>query len=237
MFPGLRNAALLPLFRCLACSGGNPALRLIGSTSRTGDDSPTDMASVGLVERADAPIDARQQRSRRSLVDAMLALLREKPFEQVTIREIAARAGVGYATFFRHYSAKEALLGDVAAVEIAQMLARTTPLLYEVDSVESTRALCAWVDEHRTLWSTLLIGGAAGIVRAEFIRQARLLAQDKPPPDGWLPNDLAVVHGTASTIDVLAWWLEQDEDLPVARVAEILNRLVIAPLVGGRSRS
>lgn len=194
------------------------------------------MASVGLVERADAPIDARQQRSRRALVDAMLALLREKPFEQVTIREIAARAGVGYATFFRHYSAKEALLGDVAAVEIAGMLARTTPLLYAVDSVESTRALCAWVGEHRSLWTTLLIGGASGIVRAEFIRQARLLAHDRPPPESWLPSDLAVVHGTASTIDVLAWWLEQDAEIPSDRIAEILNRLVIAPLVGGLGR-
>lgn len=193
-------------------------------------------ASTGLVERVDAPIDARQQRSRRALVDAMLALLRERPFEQVTIREIAARAGVGYATFFRHYPAKEALLGDVAAVEIAQLLARTTPLLHEVDSRESTRALCTWVAEHRTLWSTLLIGGAAGIVRAEFIRQARLLPQDFPPSDHWLPGDLAVVHGTAATIDVLSWWLEQDAGFPADRIADILNRLVIEPLVARSNR-
>ena len=190
------------------------------------------MATVGLVERGDGPGDARQQRSRRALVDAMLALLREKPFEQVTIREIAARAGVGYATFFRHYPAKEALLGDVAAVEIAEMLAPTPPLLHETDSRQSTRALCAWVAQHRKLWSTLLIGGAAGIVRAEFIRQARLLSQGAPRPDSWLPSDLAVVHGTGATIDVLAWWLEQGDAYSSDAIADILNRLVIAPLVG-----
>ena len=206
------------------------------STAWDEGDRREGMATVGLAERVDGPGDARQQRSRRALVDAMLALLREKPFEQVTIREIAARAGVGYATFFRHYPAKEALLGDVAAVEIAQMLARTTPLLYETDSRQSTRALCAWVAEHRKLWSTLLIGGAAGIVRSEFIRQARLLAQDAPQPASWLPNDLGVVHGTGATIDVLAWWLEQGEDFSSDAIADILNRLVIAPLVGRMGR-
>ena len=29
------------------------------------------------------------------------------------MRAIAARAGVGYATFFRHYADKDALLADV----------------------------------------------------------------------------------------------------------------------------
>ena len=85
-------------------------------------------------------------------------------------------------------------------------------------------------------WSTLLIGGAAGIVRAEFIRQARLLAQKAVPSASWLPSDLAVVHGTGATIDVLAWWLEQDEDFPPDTIADILNRLVIAPLVGRMGR-
>ena len=72
--------------------------------------------------------------------------------------------------------------------------------------------------------------------RAEFIRQARLLAQDAPRPASWLPNDLGVVHGTGATIDVLAWWLEQGEDFSSDAIADILNRLVIAPLVGRMGR-
>ena len=54
--------------------------------------------------------DARQVRSRHALHQALLALLEEKPFDQITVREISARAGTGYATFFRHYPTKEALL-------------------------------------------------------------------------------------------------------------------------------
>ena len=65
--------------------------------------------------RREAPTDARQVRSRSALAAALLELLEERPFDQLTIREITARAGTGYATFFRHYPDKEALLHDVAA--------------------------------------------------------------------------------------------------------------------------
>jgi AcrR family transcriptional regulator len=188
-----------------------------------------------ILQRQDAaPTDARQVRSRKALTGAMLVLLEEMPFDQVTIREITARAGTGYATFFRHYPDKEALLSDVASQEIAGLLALTLPALDSASSAESTKALCAYVAKHRKLWSALLAGGAAGILRAEFIGQARKIVTAMPQPESWLPADLAVVYGTGATIDLLAWWLAQDEVIGPAQIADILNRLIIAPLIGER---
>lgn len=188
------------------------------------------------LQRQDAaPTDARQLRSRRALSGAMLALLSETAFDQVTIREITARAGTGYATFFRHYPDKEALLGDVASQQIASLLAMTLPVLSSASSAETTKTLCRHVADHRKLWSALLTGGAAGILREEFIRQARDLALGMAEPDSWLPADLAVVYATGATIDLLAWWLAQQEDYPADEIAAILDRLIIAPLLGGRS--
>lgn len=189
------------------------------------------MATMSATKRAE-PTDARQVRSRKVLNEALLALLEEKPFDQLTIREISARAGTGYATFFRHYETKEALLGDVASDEIAGLLAMTLPILAQADSYESTRALCGYVGEHRRLWSALLAGGAAGIVRSEFIRQARLLPEAGQQAKPWLPADLGVVHGTGAMIDVLAWWLTEGSALSAEEIATIVHRLVIAPLVG-----
>jgi len=181
--------------------------------------------------KRDAPSDARQVRSRQALTGALLELLEERPFDQLTIREITARAGTGYATFFRHYPTKESLLGDVASEEIAGLLAMATPILFDANSYQSALALCGYVAEHRKLWFALLTGGAAGIVREEFIRQAREVARQTTILVDWLPADLGVVHGSGATIDILAWWLAQDEDFPPSQIADILNRLVIGPLV------
>jgi AcrR family transcriptional regulator len=188
-----------------------------------------------ILQRQDsAPTDARQVRSRKALTGAMLELLEESPFDQLTIREITARAGTGYATFFRHYPDKESLLADVASQEIASLLAMTMPLLGSATSGETTRALCRHVGEHGNLWSALLTGGAAGILREEFIRQARELAGSMPPPEGWLPGDLAVVYGTGATVDLLAWWLARRAEYSADQIAAILDRLVISPIVSER---
>jgi AcrR family transcriptional regulator len=168
-------------------------------------------------------------RTRSALCGALLALLEEKPFEQITVREITRKAAVGYATFFRRYPDKEALLHDLAAGEIGALMAMTVPILFAADSRVASQALCAYVEERHKLWSALLTGGAAGTMREEFIRQAKLVAASQPNPDTWLPGDLRVVYATGGVVDVLAWWLQQTPRPPANDMAEILDRLVITP--------
>jgi len=44
------------------------------------------------------------------MADALLRLMREKPLDRITFREIAAEAGVGRASWFRNFSSKEEAL-------------------------------------------------------------------------------------------------------------------------------
>jgi AcrR family transcriptional regulator len=184
-----------------------------------------------LAAKPAASRETRTTRTRPALCRALLSLLEEKALEQVTVREITARASIGYATFFRHYTDKDSLLHDVAAREISRLLAMTLPILYTIDSLASAQALCAYLWEHRKLWSALLTGGAAATLKDEFVRQAQQRAAEQPNPQSWLPGDLNVVFSVAATIEILAWWLKQNEPLPVKRMAEILDRLVIVPSI------
>jgi AcrR family transcriptional regulator len=168
-------------------------------------------------------------RTRAALCGALLALLEERPFEQITVREITRKAAVGYATFFRRYPDKEALLNDLAAGEIAALTAVTVPILFAADSGAACRALCAYVGERQKLWTALLTGGAAGTVREAFIHEAKQVAASHPNPDTWLPGDLRVAYAAGGVVDVLAWWLQQEPPPAADRVAGILDRLVIAP--------
>jgi AcrR family transcriptional regulator len=187
--------------------------------------------SVSLIAaRIDVPQDARQVRSRNALCGALLELLQETAFDQITIREISARAGTGYATFFRHYPTKEALLGDIAAEEIHTLMAMTASMMAGPDRFGAILELCNYVDARRKLWSALLVGGASSIVREEMMRQAASLGDERQCPD-WLPPELALRVGVSSAIDVLVWWLETKETYTPDQVAVILDRLVISPIM------
>jgi AcrR family transcriptional regulator len=175
-----------------------------------------------------AGMDARMLRTRASLRAALLALVDRKSFDQITIRDIVAEAGVGYATFFRHHPSKAALLEEVAADEIAQLVRLSVPVLSERGNRASCLTLCGYVHEHRALWTALLTGGAAGAVREEFVRVAMETAPTLRTSNAWLPTELGAVFGVTATVEILAWWLRQP-DYPLEKIAEALDRLVITP--------
>ena len=60
--------------------------------------------------------DARVRRTRERLGMAMLALLQDKPFDNVTVKEVLDRASVGRSTFYLHFRDKNDLL--LAQLEI-----------------------------------------------------------------------------------------------------------------------
>jgi AcrR family transcriptional regulator len=61
-----------------------------------------------------AKIDRRIRRTRDTLGDALVELIREKPFDDITVQEILDRAGVGRSTFYTHYRDKQDLfLGEI----------------------------------------------------------------------------------------------------------------------------
>lgn len=177
--------------------------------------------------------DVRQVRTRARLLGAMLTLLEQGPFEGITVRALAAEAGVGYATFFRHYPNKEALLDDLAADEISELLGRAMPLFSAEDTGRACVALFEFISRRKTLWRALLTGGAAPRLREQFIGQARKVAAGFAAPAGaaTCPIDLRVTFATSATIELIGWWLRQAEELPIETIAGILDRLAISPIL------
>jgi AcrR family transcriptional regulator len=58
--------------------------------------------------------DRRVKRTRDSLGDALVALIQERKFEDITVQDVLDRAGVGRSTFYVHFRDKEDLfLSDV----------------------------------------------------------------------------------------------------------------------------
>lgn len=187
----------------------------------------------GKIYRADysTATDARVHQTRAAIRKAFLHLLDQKPLEQITVREITSAAGIGYTTFFRHHPSKEDLLNEIAASEIKHLIELALPVLGALDSRKATLAMCSYVAEHRALWSTLLTGGAANVLRDEFIRLSLQVAASWKSTSAWLPAEVGVILVTSGTIELLAWWLKQKKPIPVEQLAVIFDRTVISPIV------
>ena len=183
---------------------------------------------VGMSQPA-ARIDARLLRTQKALRTAMLALIGRGPLESITIRDIVAEAGIGYATFFRHYPSKGALLEEIVADEISQLIGLSLPVLGESGTLASSQALFRHVDANRALWQALLIGGAAGTIREQFAKAAAETGPRHIDNPTGIPTELGVLFGVTAKVEIIAWWLRQGASMPVERIAEIHDRLVVRP--------
>jgi AcrR family transcriptional regulator len=175
--------------------------------------------------------DARIRKTRAALAQAMLALAREKAFAEITISEIAERAGIGYATFFRHYRDKDALLVDVADGLMNDLLALMAPALIQEDTLAASVALCRFVETHRAICTALLAGGAGEDIRHHLVHRAEASARSLGlPQPGGLPQDLLIRHAVSATLGLLAWWLDHPGSLGPAAMGAAIDRLVMKPV-------
>ncbi|MCA9962442.1 MAG: TetR/AcrR family transcriptional regulator [Chloroflexota bacterium] len=175
-------------------------------------------------------VDLRVRRTREQIRDAFMALLLERPFEQITVSAITQQARINRATFYRHYT------------DVNDLAARLTDLLFadiathlEEQGTHSTAAswqiLFTHVAEYATFYKAMM--GPGGIPGFRERVETAVAAQmaDLLPTFGFdntrlrLPQTLAVRYLAAAQVGVIQWWLENEMPVTAATAAEYLINL------------
>jgi len=92
--------------------------------------------------------DPRVLRTRKLIEDAFLAVLNEKGFEELSIQDVAAGAGINRATFYAHYGDKYDLMADSIRKSFTEELTQKDLLrrnLCDEAVRELFTAVCAYV--------------------------------------------------------------------------------------------
>ncbi len=174
--------------------------------------------------------DARSVRSQHALRQALLELMEETGFDQITLRDIAVKAGVSYPTFYRHYAAKEELLLDIARGEITSLMTLPFRSPEGVPIGSGGERICTYIESRRALWRSFLAAGALPVMREEAIRLGQELAARGPRLNPRFPAEVTAGVTASGLFEIIAWWLRQAEDYPAGEVAQMLDQLVINPM-------
>ncbi len=141
-------------------------------------------------------IDRRVRRTRRILGTALVELVLEKGYDQITVQDILDRADVGRSTFYAHYRDKDALF-------LANFDDMREELLANVEAADPAHvaaAVFAHAHAHRRVYQAMC-GKRGGMMVHRHLH--RLITS-------LLGKDLEAEYYAGALLAMLVWWVDHD---------------------------
>jgi AcrR family transcriptional regulator len=179
---------------------------------------------------ATAKVDRRIRRTRDTLGDALVELMQEKVFDDITVQEVLDRAGVGRSTFYSHYRDKDDLfLSDVEDF-FEMMSTLLTRHGVSVDRVAPVGELFAHIRDVQQFYTAVVASGKLQDVLelgqgffARSIEERLLLAHVEMEP-GQLK---AHAHALAGALfALLNWWIDHGMTESPQAMDTLFHRMV-----------
>lgn len=188
--------------------------------------------------------DRRVRKTRGRLHAALASLIHQKPYDDIVVKEILARADVGRSTFYAHFRDKDALLvsgihdllraGDRAPLSLGS---RTERLLrFSLPMFEHLERAAGPGGPHRTRQHAVgqhAVGQHAVVharLRDMLVEQLEAELREGAPGrrEPVVPAALLARHVAATFVLVLEWWAEDGMRVP-AREADARFRALVLP--------
>ena len=181
--------------------------------------------------------DRRSLRTRRMLEEALVALMLEKRYDEVTVQEIIDRANVGRSTFYAHYMDKEDLLQSEVARLVATLVSHMDYASQAGqnaggNSIIPSLELLRHVRESRTLIEALVRGRAIEPVlktmQTHFSKhvEARLIRSLSPGLSPVVPPAVVAQHVAGALLTLFQWWLERGMQEPPEQINDYFINLI-----------
>lgn len=201
------------------------------STDRRRPPSDTGHKPVPRPETPVPPTDRRVRRTREMLRAALLSLMQEKRYDEITVTDILDRAGIGRSTFYAHYRDKDALLlsgfDDIRAALAAE---RERAAASDADPLEPLLAVVRHVEAYREVARRIIridgnlphviVGGLPELTEA-LVREG---LRRRMPPDP-VAAEAATQFLSGALVSLLTWWTSYDVSLTPDELYDVFRRL------------
>ena len=175
--------------------------------------------------------DVRIVKTKDRLKNSLLALLKEKNFEDITISEICLKASVNRNTFYSHYQSVKDLLDEIEAQFLEMLLSKIrvdSESVKDVSEIMAKILIC--VRENKELCKLLFDDNGD----KNFLRTIVMFALPSAVQN-WsyelnIPEDKATklyYFLIGGSVNVIEQWLKQDCQEPPIELAASLNELIL----------
>lgn len=178
-------------------------------------------------------MDVRIARTRRRLQGALFDLARERGIDQVSVSDIAERAGVNRTTFYQHYSDRETLLAD--ALDLITEEADVVLDDIDIESPEPPAVLVNFLHHialHGDLYQQVFTEPGYGVVLARLrshIHDWVFEAAGAPGVSTEVPLNVVAAGLAGSIIGVMGEWLGGFPRASVDEAARWIWSLIVGP--------
>jgi AcrR family transcriptional regulator len=178
--------------------------------------------------------DRRSLRTQQALMDALIVLLAEKQYDEISINDIVSRANVGRSTFYMHYQAKDDLLKSGFERVLDTLMTHIVLSQADRNLQLDTTLFFRHAQGHYELYRTLVWGSGFDILTRDghaalavkFQDQFALLLAGKPQPS--IPLDILSYSMAGTLLILLKWWLDHKMPYSPERMNEICQQLVLS---------
>ncbi len=187
--------------------------------------------------------DRRVQKTQALLHEALGSLIREKPYDEIVVKEILDRANVGRSTFYMHYRDKDELLASGIYDMLRGFHADDLPMPGKKHErvVRFSLPVFEHIHRHRRAGATGIGARARTILHARLQQVlAELIADDvgkalrgRHKAAGHIPSELLVQYVASTFVLVLNWWVESNSQLSATEVNSLFRALTIPTLSAG----
>jgi AcrR family transcriptional regulator len=182
--------------------------------------------------------DRRSKRTRQLIGAALVELMLEKRFDDITVQDILDRADVGRSTFYAHYTDKEDLLAGEVARAIHQLEAYAAEWGQAHEGLLPSLALFRHIQEQKQFMYPFLRGSRVESVTRSLqtsvgkIVEQRLqgLMSDTVTPS--IPLSVAANFVVSTFLMLLNWWFDNDLHQSPEQMNEMFQKLVMPGIHG-----
>lgn len=173
--------------------------------------------------------DRRVLKSQAAIKQAVLELMTEKNFDEITIQDIADRANVNRGTIYLHYADKFDLLEKV----VEEHLNKLRELCQSASEMTFTEGNYVWFEyfsSHYLFFSTMLTTKSAAHFRSRFLD---LVVQEYQAEfdvaegvNQGLDKEMILQFFGSAVVGAVEWWFKNGMPLPPRAMAEQTGMLL-----------